>query len=84
MINSQKKSLNKHILFDSRLLKSYGSIRFFNRLNSPELNSIWCCKDCKTNFIFRSDVQDHIESTGHLYVDEYDMESGRYLNTIAK
>jgi hypothetical protein len=54
------------------------------RLKSTELKSIWFCKDCKTTFIFRSDVEEHIDRMGHVYIDEYDMESGRHLNTIAR
>jgi hypothetical protein len=58
--------------------------KLVNKLNSRGLNSIWFCKDCKANFLFRSDVEEHIDRTGHLSIHEYDMESGKFLNTIAR
>lgn len=55
-----------------------------DKLSSIELNSIWLCQDCKANFLFRSDVEEHIERTGHLLIHEYEMSSGRFLNTITR
>ncbi len=46
------------------------------------LSSIWLCKYCKANFLFRSDVEEHTKRTGHVLIHEYDMSSGKLLSTI--
>ena len=46
------------------------------------LSSIWLCKLCRANFLFLSDVEEHTKGTGHTLIDEYDMSSGKLLNTI--
>ena len=46
------------------------------------LSSIWLCKLCKANFLFLSDVEEHTKRSGHTLIDEYDLSSGKLLNTI--
>lgn len=46
------------------------------------LNSLWLCKECRANFLFYSDVEEHVERTGHSIIHEYEMSSGKLLNGI--
>jgi hypothetical protein len=46
------------------------------------LSSIWLCKLCRANFLFLSDVEEHTKRSGHTLIDEYDLSSGKLLNTI--
>jgi hypothetical protein len=51
-------------------------------LDAAGLNSIWLCEECRANFLFHSDVEEHVERTGHLIIHEYEMSSGKLLNRI--
>ncbi|MGH9973248.1 MAG: hypothetical protein ACRD93_05060 [Nitrososphaeraceae archaeon] len=44
-----------------------------------DLRSIWICKECRSTFSFRSDVEEHVEKLGHSNINEYDMISGKLL-----
>lgn len=49
-------------------------------MKNYDLRSIWICKDCRSTFSFRSDVEEHVEKLGHNDINEYDMMSGKLLS----
>jgi hypothetical protein len=49
-------------------------------MKNYDLRSIWICKDCRSTFSFRSDVEEHVEKLGHNNINEYDMMSGKLLS----
>jgi len=49
-------------------------------MKNYDLRSIWICKECRSTFSFRSDVEEHIEKLGHENINEYDMISGKLLD----
>ena len=51
-------------------------------MHRDDLNMIWICSECRTSFIFHSDVDDHREKTGHLKIHKYDLLSGKLLDGI--
>lgn len=48
-------------------------------MKNYDLRSIWICKDCRSTFSFRSDVEEHAK-LGHNNINEYDMMSGKLLS----
>ena len=41
----------------------------------PEELYLWVCHDCKQDFLFRSDAEDHVRSEGHRQMLKYDLAS---------
>ena len=48
-------------------------------MKNYDLRSIWICKECRSTFSFRSDVEEHVEKMGHNNIN-YDMKSGKLLS----
>ena len=48
-------------------------------MHPDDLNSIWMCHECASSFVFRSDVDDHKEKTGHSLLSKFDLLSGKLL-----
>jgi len=49
-------------------------------MKNYDLRSIWICKECRSTFSFRSDVEEHVDKLGHSKINEYDMMSGKLLS----
>jgi hypothetical protein len=58
------------------LKKSYEHDWLINKCDDPkkhllssmqpdDLKAIWICHECRTKFLFHSDIDDHKDSTGH-------------------
>ena len=43
----------------------------------PEELYLWVCHDCKQDFLFRSDAEDHVRSEGHRQMLKYDLTERR-------
>ena len=39
----------------------------------PEELYLWICHDCKQDFLFRSDAEDHVRSEGHIQMRKYNL-----------
>ena len=77
----------KKILIKQKYMSSFDIVYIQYRythisMGAAGLNSIWLCKECKANFLFFSDVEEHMERTGHSIIQEYEMSSGKLLNGI--
>ncbi len=48
-------------------------------MHPDDLNFLWTCHECKSSFIFQSDVDDHKENTGHSELSKFDLLSGKLL-----
>jgi hypothetical protein len=53
---------------------------FLNSLHKEALNKLWLCRQCNVRFIFFSDVEDHMQITGHAQVIEFDLITGQVVN----
>lgn len=78
----------KKILIKQKYMTSFDIVYIQYRythismVSAAGLNSIWLCKECRANFLFYSDVEEHMERTGHSIIQEYEMSSGKLLNGI--
>jgi hypothetical protein len=39
-------------------------------MHPDDLKTIWICHECRTVFIFHSDVEDHTDLTGHKTIEK--------------
>jgi hypothetical protein len=39
-------------------------------MHPDDLKAIWICHECRTVFIFHSDVEDHTDLTGHKTIEK--------------
>lgn len=49
-------------------------------MNYHDLKSLWICDICKSDFIFKSDVESHIAETGHNIINKYDLVSSMMID----
>jgi hypothetical protein len=92
MLGRMLKPYNNHyfkkILIKQKYMTSFDIVYIQYRythismVSAAGLNSIWLCKECRANFLFYSDVEEHKERTGHYMIQEYEMSSGKLLNGI--
>jgi hypothetical protein len=40
------------------------------RMHPDDLKAIWFCHECRTKFVFLSDIDDHKDSTGHKLIEK--------------
>ena len=52
-------------------------------MHKDDLKAMWNCKVCGISFLFFSDMQDHMEKSGHLIIQKYDLSSGKFLESMA-
>jgi len=48
-------------------------------MHPDDLNAIWLCHECKSTFVFHSDVDEHKITTQHSQIEKYDLVSGELL-----
>jgi hypothetical protein len=51
-------------------------------MHPDDLNVIWICHECKSKFVFNSDVEQHRARSAHLLIQKYDLFSGRLIDGI--
>jgi hypothetical protein len=39
-------------------------------MHPDDLKAIWFCHECRTKFVFHSDIDDHKDSTGHKLIEK--------------
>jgi hypothetical protein len=39
-------------------------------MRQDDLKAIWICHECRTVFIFQSDVEDHMDLSGHKTIEK--------------
>ena len=47
-----------------------------------DLKCIWICTECRTCFLFHSDVDDHSRDSGHLRINKYGLLSDKLVDGI--
>ena len=47
-----------------------------------DLKCIWICTECRTCFLFHSDVDDHSRDSGHLRINKYGLLSDKIVDGI--
>jgi hypothetical protein len=53
--------------------KSDGKVSIFGEsihMHPDDLKAIWICHECRTVFIFHSDIDDHKDSTSHELIEK--------------
>jgi hypothetical protein len=48
-------------------------------MHPEDLNTIWICHECRSSFVFYSDVEDHKTKMSHSTIEKYDLVSGKLL-----
>jgi hypothetical protein len=51
-------------------------------MNNDDLKTIWICPECRSTFIFHSDVDEHKVHTGHLRIQKYGLLSHGLVDRI--
>jgi hypothetical protein len=42
----------------------------YRHMHQDDLKAIWICHECRTVFLFHSDVDDHNDLTGHRLIEK--------------
>ena len=51
-------------------------------MHCDDLKKMWICYECRSDFIFYSDVDIHKNDTGHSKVEKYDLFSRQFIDDI--
>ncbi len=49
-------------------------------MHPDDLKMMWICYECKSDFIFYSDVDNHKSDTGHSMLEKYDLFSSHVID----
>ena len=61
------------------MLKSNAPYPCIESMHPDDLKVVWTCRECESRFIFHTDINDHIQLTGHSKVQKNDLLSGRLI-----
>jgi hypothetical protein len=61
------------------VLKFDAPYLYIESMHPDDLKVVWTCRECESRFIFHTDINDHIQLTGHSKVQKNDLLSGKLI-----
>ena len=53
-------------------------------MNQDDLKVVWICNECNSVFIFRSDIDDHLDQSSHNNVHKFDLLSYQLTKRLGR